>query len=76
VLDRLVAGEPISLTAVAFPQAGSMEGDAVYVLELPNVGQANAVQALMQYMSSGEMVRDFGAIAPTAPTAPAAPGGN
>jgi len=70
VLDRMVAGEPISLTAVAFPTAGSMEGDAVYVLELTNVGQAAAVQTLMDYITTGELLRDFTAIAPTAPPAP------
>jgi hypothetical protein len=75
VLDRMVAGEPLSLTAVAFPTAGSMEGDAVYVLELPNVGQAGALQALIEYVSTGQMLRDFTAFAPTGMPAPPPPGG-
>jgi hypothetical protein len=77
VLDRLVAGEPVSLTAVRFPQAGSMEGEAVYSLELPNVAQAAAIQTIHEYIQSGEMLRDFTQVAPTAPTpTPPAPGGN
>jgi hypothetical protein len=42
-----------------------MEGDAVYVLELPSVGQSGAVQTLIEYISTGELLRDFTAIAPT-----------
>ena len=60
-----------TLTAVRFPQAGSMEGEAVYSLELPNVAQAAAIATLQQYMSSGDMQRDFTSLAPQTP----APGG-
>jgi hypothetical protein len=67
VLDRLAAGEPMTLTAVRFPQAGSMEGEAVFSLELPNVAQAAALATLQQYMSSGDMQRDFTALAPQSP---------
>jgi hypothetical protein len=73
VLDRLAAGEPVTLTAVRFPQAGSMEGEAVYVLELPNVGQAAATQTLEEYLASGQMQSDFDTLAPTQPTAPPSP---
>ncbi len=67
VLDRLVAGEPISLTAVRFPQPGVMEGDAVYILELPAIGQSQAFEQLLEYMSGGQMQADFTALVPPPP---------
>jgi hypothetical protein len=72
VLDRLALGEAVTLTAVRFPQAGSMEGEAVFSLELPNVAQAGAIATLQQYFASGDLQRDFTALAP--PQAPP-PGG-
>ena len=73
-LDRLAAGEPLSLTAVRFPQAGGMEGEAVYSLELPTFGQAAAVGGLIEYMSSGQMRADFAVLAPPPPAGAGAGG--
>lgn len=67
VLDRLAAGEPVSLTAVRFPQPGAMEGDAVYSIELPSIGQAEALSQLFEYVSGGQMLADFtGLVLPVA----------
>jgi hypothetical protein len=41
-----------------------MEGEAVFSLELPNVAQAAAIATLQQYLSSGDMQRDFTTLAP------------
>ena len=72
VLERLGAGEPLTLTAVRFPQAGSMEGEAVYTLDVPNVAQEAPVLALREYVTTGELLRDFTALAP--PDTPPPPG--
>ena len=67
VLDRLAAGEPMNLTAVRFPEGGVMAGEAVYTIELPAARQAEAVGAVIEYMSSGQMQSDFASLAPPSP---------
>ena len=68
VLDRLAAGEPMSLTAVRFPEPSVMEGEVVYTIELPAVRQAEALGAVIDYISSGQMQTDFTSLAPTGPS--------
>ena len=67
VLDRLAAGEVMSLTAVRFPESGVMEGEAVYTIELPVVSQAEAVGAVIDYISSGQLQTDFTSLVPPGP---------
>ena len=64
VLDRLAAGDPVALTAVRFAKTGAKEGEAVYNLELPDVGQADAVTALVGYFTGGQLGEDFSALLP------------
>ena len=64
VLDRLAAGEIVSLTAVRFADATSKQAEAVYSLELPSLRQDSAVGGLMQYYTGGQLGQDFDAIVP------------
>lgn len=73
-LERLAAGEPLSLTAARLPEGGSGEGQAVYTLGLTPVGQARAVASLVGYMAGGQLGRDFATLVPPA-AAPADSGG-
>ena len=59
VLDRLRAGEVVSLTAVQTPEEEGGEGVAVFTVSLLQVGQASNVDALLQYMSDGTLGRDL-----------------
>lgn len=59
VLDRLRAGEVVSLTAVRAPEEEGGEGQAVFTVSLLQVGQATYVDALLQYMSDGTFGRDL-----------------
>jgi hypothetical protein len=63
VLDRLATGEGVSLTAVRFADAAQKQGEAVYSVELTQVGQALAVSQLLAYMKSG-LGEDFSALVP------------
>jgi hypothetical protein len=59
LLDRLRAGEVVSLTAVQTPDEEGGEGQAVFTVSLLQVGQASNVDALLQYMSDGSLGRDL-----------------
>ena len=61
VLDRLAAGEPVTLTAIKFADAAMKQGEAVYSLDLTQAGQPEAVTALVQYFA-GPLGTDFGAL--------------
>ena len=63
VLDRLAAGEPVTLSAIKFADAAMKEGEAIYSLDLTQVGQAQAVSALVAYFT-GPLGTDFGALLP------------
>lgn len=66
-LARLQAGEVVSLTAVRVPEAPegeTPEADAVYTLAVLQVGQAQQVAALIQYMAGGGMSQDLAALLP------------
>jgi hypothetical protein len=60
-LSRLAAGEMVSFTALRVPEGaeGEVEADAVYTLSLLQVGQAEHVGSLLDYMSGGAMERDL-----------------
>jgi hypothetical protein len=70
VLERLQAGELVSLTAVRVPEGENATALPVYTVPLLQVGQAQNVTALLQYMAGGALGRDLAAIAP--PTQPGA----
>lgn len=63
ILDRLAAGEPVSLTAVRFADAAQKQGSAVYSVDLTQVGQALAVANLLQYWQR-DLGGDFDALVP------------
>lgn len=65
VLDRLAAGEIVSLTAVRFADATTKQAEALYSLELPALRQDVAVAGFLQYFT-GELAQDFAALAPAA----------
>lgn len=72
-LDRLRAGEPVSLTALHVQEGGTEEdgadetgAEAVFTLTLLQVGQANNVGALLQYMGDGSLSRDLAGLIPPA----------
>lgn len=71
-LARLQAGELVSLTAVRVPPGENPTAEPVYTLPILQVGQAQNVAALLQYMGDGRLARDLAALVP--PTAPNAPG--
>ena len=63
-LARLQAGDLVSLTAVRVPEGENPQGAAVYSLSLLQVGQAQSVASLLQYMAGGGLGRDLAAIVP------------
>ena len=69
-LQRLGAGQALSLTAVRLPEGGEGEAEAVWTLGLPSAGQPGAVSALVAYMAGGQLGRDLAALVP-----PGEPGG-
>ena len=66
VLDRLAAGEIVSLTAVRFAEPTAKQGETVYNLELTSVGQASSVSAFLSYITGDELAADFMALVPPA----------
>jgi hypothetical protein len=58
-VQRLAAGEPLSLTAIR--QTGEGEATAVYTLELTVVNQARASNALLGYMAA-QLSRDLASL--------------
>jgi hypothetical protein len=64
VLDRLAAGEIVSLTAVKFADATTKQAEAVYNLELTSVRQSSSVAALVAYFTGGDLEKDFSALVP------------
>ena len=67
VLDRLAAGEIVSLTAARFADATSRQADAVYSLELTSARQASSVSALLSYITGAQLGEDFTALVPPPP---------
>ncbi|MBW3534364.1 MAG: hypothetical protein KY453_03965 [Gemmatimonadetes bacterium] len=63
-LERLAAGEALSLTAARLPEGGEGEGDAIFTLGLPTAGQARAVSGWLTYMAGGQLARDLAALVP------------
>jgi len=65
-LARLQAGEPVSLTAVRIPEVegGEAQAEAVFTITLMQVGQANNVATLVEYMKGGGLSRDLAALVP------------
>ena len=66
ILDRLAAGEIVTLTAVRFPDANSKEGETVFSLELTSIGEASSVSAFLSYLTSGQLADDLTALVPPA----------
>lgn len=64
VLDRLAAGEELSVTAVHLPEDQTQEGSVIFTLGATSVGQARAVSTLVSYMSDGRLSQDLGQIVP------------
>lgn len=58
-LERLMDGEALFLTAVRPSADGGEEGEPVYTLDVPAVGQGQAVAALLAYMIQGGLSQDF-----------------
>ena len=56
-VDRLQAGEPMTLTALRSSAPG--ENEAVFTVELTSINQARASQALVGYMAGGQLGRDL-----------------
>jgi len=73
-LERLQAGELVSLTAVRVPEGENPIAEPIYTVPLLQVGQTQSVTALLQYMAGGGLGRDLAAIAPP-PQAGAGPSG-
>ncbi|NJD19284.1 MAG: hypothetical protein FIA95_08405 [Gemmatimonadetes bacterium] len=63
-LERLQAGELVSLTAVRIPAGEDQTAVPVYTVPLLQVGQAQSVTALLQYMGGGALSRDLMALVP------------
>jgi hypothetical protein len=65
-LDKLQAGEPLSLTALRVPagEEPQAETTAVFTLTLLQVGQATNSAALLEYMKNGSLNRDLKALIP------------
>jgi hypothetical protein len=66
ILDRLAAGEIVTLTAVRFPDATSKEGETVFSLELTSIGEASSVSAFLSYLTNGQLADDLTALVPPA----------
>jgi hypothetical protein len=63
VLDRLAAGEGVSLTAIRFADSTQKQAEAIYSLDLTQSGQALAVSLLLEYLKTG-LAEDFSALVP------------
>ncbi len=63
-LERLRAGELVSLTAVRVPEGENPVAEPIYTVPLLQVGQTQSVTALLQYMASGALGRDLAALVP------------
>ncbi|MSR35866.1 MAG: hypothetical protein EXR95_04355 [Gemmatimonadetes bacterium] len=63
VLDRLAAGEGVTLTAIRFPDPAQKQAEALYSVELTEVGQALAVSMLLEYLKT-DFGADFDALLP------------
>ena len=61
-VDRLQAGEPMTLTALRSSAPG--ENEAVFTVELTSINQARASQALVSYMAGGQLGRDLTLLVP------------
>ena len=61
-LDRLAAGEVVTLSAVRFPDATSTQGEAVFSLQLTSTGEAGAVSAFLSYFTDGQLTDDLSAL--------------
>jgi hypothetical protein len=66
ILDRLAAGEIVTLTAVRFPDTTSKEGETVFSLGLTSIGAASSVSAFLSYLTSGQLADDLTALMPPA----------
>lgn len=65
VLVRLMSGEEVTLTAVRIDEeAEDLQGQPLYQLGLTNVGQAEAVTALVAYMAQGLLAQDLQSLFP------------
>ncbi|MDX1567254.1 MAG: hypothetical protein R3223_05595 [Longimicrobiales bacterium] len=62
-LVRLVRGDPVNITAVSLPEDG-VEAEPVFSIGLTNVQQSPRVNALLQYMMSGQLGSDLAALVP------------
>jgi hypothetical protein len=63
-LERLRAGEMVSISAVRAPVAEGEVGEAVFTLSLLQVGQEPYVGALLDYLSDGSFDQDLRALFP------------
>lgn len=63
VLDRLAAGEAVTLTAVRFADPEQKQAQAVYSVPLTQVGQALSVSKLVDYLRE-RLGDDFSALVP------------
>jgi hypothetical protein len=63
-LERLRAGELVSLSAVRAPEQEGEVGEAVFTLSLLQVGQAQNVGILLDYLSDGSFDRDMRVLFP------------
>jgi hypothetical protein len=65
VLDRLRAGELVSLSAIRPPENEDDSGEAIFTLSLLEVGQELRVGALLQYLSDGTFERELRVLFPS-----------
>ncbi|HSW30499.1 MAG TPA: hypothetical protein VLH75_13520 [Longimicrobiales bacterium] len=63
-LERLQAGELVSLTAVILPAGENPIAVPVWTVPILQVGQTQNVTALLQYMAGGALGRDLAALVP------------
>lgn len=63
-LERLAAGEELSVTAVHLPEDETQEGSAIFTLGTTSVGQGRAISTLISYMADGRLSRDLAEIIP------------
>jgi hypothetical protein len=63
-LDRLRAGELVSLTALRTPTEDGGEAEVIFTLSVLQVGQQPNVEALLQYMATGALGSDLLALLP------------
>ena len=63
-LERLRAGELVSLSAIRAPEQEGEAGVAVFTLSFLQVGQATNVGLLLDYLMDGRFAQDFRALVP------------